>query len=168
MFDIAPSEFLLVALVALVVIGPKDLPKAMRVIGYWVGRARGVTRQFREGFDTMMREAELKELEEKWAAENARIMADHSANAPVMLPHGGTGADPVTAETISDAQMIGDDDYRQAAIQAEPWPDGEAPIAMVPRPHIVPSTPYPAPPSDDEIAAAEGVPPDVAPGSAAA
>ncbi len=40
MFGIDSSEFLLVALVALVVIGPKDLPKAMRVLGYWVGRAR--------------------------------------------------------------------------------------------------------------------------------
>ena len=57
MFDIAPSEFLLVAFVALVVIGPKDLPKAMRVVGYWVGRARAVGRQFRAGFDEMVREA---------------------------------------------------------------------------------------------------------------
>ena len=58
MFDIAPTEFLLVAFVALVVIGPKDLPKAMRVVGYWVGKARGVARQFRAGFDEMVREAD--------------------------------------------------------------------------------------------------------------
>jgi sec-independent protein translocase protein TatB len=76
-FDIAPSEFLLVALVALVVIGPRDLPKAMRVVGYWVGRARGVARTFRTGFDNMVREAELEEMEKKWAAENARILAQH-------------------------------------------------------------------------------------------
>ena len=77
MFDIAPSEFLLVAFVALVVIGPKDLPKAMRVLGYWVGKARGVARQFRSGFDEMVREAELAEMEKKWAAENQRILAEH-------------------------------------------------------------------------------------------
>ena len=59
MFNIDSSEFLLVAIVALVVIGPKDLPKAMRVVGYWVGKARGVSRQFRQGFDNMVREAEL-------------------------------------------------------------------------------------------------------------
>ncbi len=79
MFDIAPSEFMLVAFVALVVIGPKDLPKAMRVVGYWVGRARGVARQFRQGFDSMVREAELEEMEKKWAAENERIMREHPA-----------------------------------------------------------------------------------------
>ncbi|MBI0476572.1 twin-arginine translocase subunit TatB [Sphingomonas sp. MA1305] len=85
MLDIAPSEFLLVAFVALVVIGPKDLPKAMRIVGYWVGKARGVARQFRQGFDNMVREAELEEMEKRWAAENARIMAEHPA-APAEPP----------------------------------------------------------------------------------
>jgi sec-independent protein translocase protein TatB len=74
MFDVAPTELLLVAIVALVVIGPKDLPLALRVLGRWVGKARAVSRQFRAGFDDMIREAELKEMEEKWSAENARIM----------------------------------------------------------------------------------------------
>lgn len=77
MFGIDSSEFLLIALVALVVIGPKDLPKAMRVVGYWVGRARGVARQFRSGFDEMVRETELAEMEKKWSEENARIMREH-------------------------------------------------------------------------------------------
>ena len=86
MFDIAPTELLLCAVVALVVIGPKDLPKAMRVLGYWVGRARGVARHFRSGIDTMMREAELQEMEKKWAEENERIMREHPAEAPQMLP----------------------------------------------------------------------------------
>jgi sec-independent protein translocase protein TatB len=76
-FGIDSSELLLVAFVALVVIGPKDLPKAMRVVGYWVGRARGVARQFRSGFDTMVREAELEEMEKRWATENERIMREH-------------------------------------------------------------------------------------------
>lgn len=82
MFDIAPSEFLLVAFVALVVIGPKDLPKAMRVVGYWVGKARGVARQFRSGFDSMVREAELEEMEKRWASENERIMREHPQTGP--------------------------------------------------------------------------------------
>jgi sec-independent protein translocase protein TatB len=79
MFDIAPTEFLAVAVVALVVIGPKDLPKAMRVLGYWVGKARGAARQFRSGFDNMVREAELAEMEKRWAEENERIMREHGA-----------------------------------------------------------------------------------------
>lgn len=88
MFDIAPTELLLCAIVALVVIGPKDLPKAMRVLGYWVGRARGVARHFRAGIDTMIREAELAEMEKKWAEENERIMREHPAAADEsqMLP----------------------------------------------------------------------------------
>jgi sec-independent protein translocase protein TatB len=88
MFDVAPTELLLCAVVALVVIGPKDLPKAMRVLGYWVGRARGVARHFRAGIDTMIRESELAEMEKKWAEENERIMREHPTadDAPPMLP----------------------------------------------------------------------------------
>jgi sec-independent protein translocase protein TatB len=90
MFDIAPSEFLLVLVVALVVIGPKDLPKAMRVVGHWVGRARAMTRHFRSGIDTMMREAELDEMQRQWAAENERIMREHPAaeTIPSLLDDG--------------------------------------------------------------------------------
>jgi sec-independent protein translocase protein TatB len=80
MFDVASPELLLVAVVAIVVIGPKDLPKAMRVVGYWVGKARGTMRQFRAGFDAMVREAELAEMEKKWAEENKRIMAQHPSD----------------------------------------------------------------------------------------
>lgn len=76
MFDIAPTELLVVAVVALVVIGPKDLPRLMRTVGQWVARARGMARHFRAGLDTMMREAELEEMEKKWKAENERIMRE--------------------------------------------------------------------------------------------
>lgn len=79
MFDIASGELLLVALVALLVIGPKDLPRALRFVGNWVGKARRVASQFRSGFDEMVRQSELEELEKKWAAENERIMREHPA-----------------------------------------------------------------------------------------
>ncbi len=77
MFDIASTELLLVMLVALLVIGPKDLPKVLRVVGKWVGKARGVAAQFRSGFDEMVRQSELEEMEKKWQAENDRIMREH-------------------------------------------------------------------------------------------
>jgi len=83
MLDFNAPEFVVVAIVALLVIGPKDLPKAMRFVGKWFGKARAVARQFRSGFDTMVREAELAELEKQWAAENARIMSEHP---PAALP----------------------------------------------------------------------------------
>lgn len=76
MFDVAPTELLLVLVVALVVIGPKDLPKAMRFVGKWMGKARGMARHFRAGLDTMMREAELEELEKKWREQNESIMRE--------------------------------------------------------------------------------------------
>jgi sec-independent protein translocase protein TatB len=79
-FDIASSELLLVVLVALLVIGPKDLPKALRFVGKWVGKARGVAAHFRSGFDEMVRQSELEELEKKWKAENERILAAHPAD----------------------------------------------------------------------------------------
>jgi sec-independent protein translocase protein TatB len=91
MFDVAPTELLLVAIVALVVIGPKDLPRVLRVVGQWVGKARGVARQFRAGLDEMIRESELADMEKKWAEENARIMAEHPAPA---LPETPTDAAP--------------------------------------------------------------------------
>ncbi len=82
MFDIAPSEFLLLGIVALLVIGPKDLPRAMRVVGQFVGKARGMARQFRSGFDSMLRESELAEMEAKWKAENERIMQEYALVPP--------------------------------------------------------------------------------------
>lgn len=91
MFDVAPTELLLVAVVALVVIGPKDLPRVMRAVGHWVGRARGVARQFRSGFDEMVRESELREMERKWQEENERIMREHPAVAPPADAEAATG-----------------------------------------------------------------------------
>jgi sec-independent protein translocase protein TatB len=127
MFDVSPWELLVLGTVALVVIPPKDLPKAMRVAGYWVGRARGVARQFRAGFDDMLRDAELKEMEERWAAENARIMAEHPPTqmlplsdmtapelpppnrpAPAVADHLAEDAPPVLTEApqVKDAAII--------------------------------------------------------------
>ena len=86
MFDIGYSELLLIAVVALIVIGPKDLPRVMRTVGHWVGRARGMARHFRSGVDTMMREAELEEMEKKWREENERILKDHPFADPMADP----------------------------------------------------------------------------------
>ncbi|SRR5258706_8377869 len=62
MFDIAWSELFVIIIVALVVVGPKDLPKLMRTMGQWAGRARAMADQFRRSFDDMARQAELDEL----------------------------------------------------------------------------------------------------------
>ena len=62
MFDIAWSELFVILIVALVVVGPKDLPKLMRTAGQWAGRARAMADQFRRSFDDMARQTELDEL----------------------------------------------------------------------------------------------------------
>jgi sec-independent protein translocase protein TatB len=75
MFDIGYSELLLIAIVTLLVVGPKELPNLLRTIGRWTGRARSMARHFRSGFDAMVREAEIEEMNKQWAAHNQAIMA---------------------------------------------------------------------------------------------
>lgn len=77
MFDIGADELLLTAVVAIVVIGPKDLPRALRVAGRWVAKMRRMSNAFRAGFENMVREAELEEMEREWKQRNAEIMAAH-------------------------------------------------------------------------------------------
>ncbi|HEX8125378.1 MAG TPA: Sec-independent protein translocase protein TatB [Allosphingosinicella sp.] len=103
MFGVDTSEFLIVAVVALVVIGPKDLPRVMRVVGQWVGRARGMARHFRSGIDTMIRESELEEMEKKWKEENERILRDHPFAAPLADPE-SLGAPAELAPPVNDPE----------------------------------------------------------------
>ena len=82
MFGVDSTELLIIALAALVFIGPKELPTAMRTVGKWVGRARAHARHFTAGIENMMREAELEEMEKRWREENERIMREHPMAAP--------------------------------------------------------------------------------------
>jgi sec-independent protein translocase protein TatB len=61
-FDLGWSEMLVIGAVALVIIGPKELPNALRTAGYWVRKARGLSREFQGSFEQMIREAELDEV----------------------------------------------------------------------------------------------------------
>ena len=65
LFDLGMSELLLIGVVALVVIGPKDLPKALRVAGFWVRKARTLSREFQSSVEQMIREAELDEMRQE-------------------------------------------------------------------------------------------------------
>lgn len=98
MFDIGSTELLLIVIVAVVVIGPKDLPRALYKVGQIVGKARGMARHFRTGIDAMVREVEMEELEKKWADQNKRIMQEHppeASPAPAMEPLAAPSADAV-------------------------------------------------------------------------
>ncbi len=91
MFGVDTSELLLLAVVAWLFIGPKDLPHAMRTVGRWVGKIRGMARHFNSGIEAMVREAELEEMEKQWRAENERIMREFPTVEDVMLPHPENG-----------------------------------------------------------------------------
>lgn len=62
MFDIGWSEMAVILMVALIVIGPKDLPRVARTIGKWTGKARAMAREFQRSLDDMAREAELQDI----------------------------------------------------------------------------------------------------------
>ncbi len=77
MLDFSWSHILIVLIVALVVVGPKDLPRLARMVGQWAGKARRMVSRLREGFDDLSREAELAELrEEIKSLRNERPLAD--------------------------------------------------------------------------------------------
>ncbi len=120
MFGIDWQELLVIVFVAVLVIGPKDLPRAMRTAGKWIGKIRRTSNHFRSGIEAMIREAELEEMEKKWAEQNAQIMAqvpqidlsDHEMRPlpspapeaegdsvpPPPLPDEGTGTDARAAD----------------------------------------------------------------------
>ena len=74
MFGVDSSELFILAVLALIFIGPKELPSTMRTVGRLVGRVRAHGRHFTAGIENIMREAELEEMEKRWREENDRIM----------------------------------------------------------------------------------------------
>ncbi len=63
MFDIGWQELVVIAVVALVVVGPKDMPVAIRAVSRWAAKARGLAREFQQGLDEVVREAELQDIQ---------------------------------------------------------------------------------------------------------
>ena len=128
MFGVDSTELAIVAILALIFIGPKDLPKVLRTVGYWVGRMRGMARHFTAGMENMMREAELEEMEKKWREENERIMRLHPANADYPEPGqpeiGQPDAMPPIAEAPTEPKLP----------FAEPQPGDELPPEKRPLP----------------------------------
>lgn len=103
MFGIDSTEFLVIIIIAVIVIGPKDLPRALYKVGQIVGKAQGMARHFRTGIDAMVREVELEELEKKWAQQNKRIMEEHPPEAtaePTALPAPGNEAEAAAGEHV--------------------------------------------------------------------
>ena len=66
MFDISWSEFAIIAVVALIAIGPKELPGVLRMVGQWIGKARKMAAEFQGQFQEAMREAEMADLKKSF------------------------------------------------------------------------------------------------------
>lgn len=122
MFDIGAAELLVIIIVAVVVIGPKDLPMAMRTAGRWIGKMRRISAHFRSGIDTMVREAELEDMEKKWKAQNEEIMRRSAA-----LTDEAAGAD------TGGAVMTGPAPAADQELSAEPATDDPAPDTPAPK-----------------------------------
>ena len=138
--DIAPSEFLVIAAAAIIFIGPKDMPRAMRTAGRWMGKARRVSNHFRAGLETMIREAELAEMEKEWAAKNAAIMAAHPEGAVMSAEAMGGGAVPAIEAPYAEAPST---PVAMPALPefSPPEPSPPEPLARKPRAKKAPAAP---------------------------
>jgi sec-independent protein translocase protein TatB len=105
MFGVDSTELAVVAILALIFIGPKDLPKVLRTLGYWVGRMRGMARHFTSGIENMVREAELEEMEKKWREENERIMQLHPPEADYPEPGQPDQMPPVVNPEVPEDEL---------------------------------------------------------------
>ena len=105
MFDIGATELLLIAIVAILVIGPKDMPLALRTAGRWIGKLRKVSGHFRAGLDAMVREAELEDMEAKWKAQNEKIMREHPEGMPELSAAEMRPLSPPPEPARSDAEQ---------------------------------------------------------------
>lgn len=132
MFDIGAAELLVIIIVAVLVIGPKDMPLALRHAGRWIGKVRRVSSHFRTGVDAMVREAELEDMEKKWKAQNEAIMKQSAADVeaskgePVM-----TGPPPVEAPVEAADAADAPGASAESALEKPTSPDPSLPEAPV-------------------------------------
>ena len=108
MFDIGASELLVIVIVAILVIGPKDMPTALRTAGRWIGKVRRVSNHFRSGIDAMIREAELEDMEKKWQEQNKKIMAEHPGAEMTELEKSPPAPDPAADDPAPDTSSASD------------------------------------------------------------
>jgi sec-independent protein translocase protein TatB len=125
MFDIGWSEMALILLVALIVIGPKDLPRVARTVGQWVAKGRGMAREFQRALDEMAREAELDKVKseiEKAGRTDIGKTIEKSIDPTGEL---SKAFDPRPSTTSGAKRANGD---QTATAQTEPAPAASAPV----------------------------------------
>jgi len=137
--EIGATELLVIAAVALIVVGPKDLPILLRKLGQWVAKARGMANEFRASFDEMARQSELDELRKE-------VQALRSGN--FMDPMNSAAADASNASVEQvfadiDAGLKGGDVQISpaAAWKTEALPEPEPVVAEKPKRKRAPARP---------------------------
>src|SRR5438094_684229 len=121
MFDISWSELLVIAVVAIVVIGPKDLPRVLRSLGRWTGQVKRMARDFQNQFNEALREAELdtikKDVEDLGKIDPVGDVRNEMAktNAEIMTELKKTATDPVAVAPAAPAPATVTEDKEPAA-----------------------------------------------------
>jgi sec-independent protein translocase protein TatB len=126
MFDFFSWKLLILLAVALIVVGPKDLPRMMHMVGRWAGKARAMANEFKRSFDEMARQTELDELRKEVEALKAKNpLADfqNSLNEPIQHDTPAAAPEP-------DEPRAGEFQVTDTSVPAEPLPAAEpAPAA---------------------------------------
>jgi sec-independent protein translocase protein TatB len=108
MFDIGWSELVVIAVVALIAIGPKELPGVLRMVGQWMGKARKMASEFQGQFNEAMREAEMADLKKSFDEVKEAATGFASGNIMTSLQ-----------KDVSDAMQIGDIDKPKEPVDAQ-------------------------------------------------
>lgn len=151
MFDLAWTEMLVIAVITILVVGPKDLPKVMRGIGNIMGKAKSFSAKFRGDIDALARETEMDDLRKQARAYQDRFRQQQMALEQDFLdPTTGarrSAAKPAAPATPSAAP--GDSASPQAAPVPDPKPATATPASVAPTPADAPAVnERPAPASD--------------------
>ena len=105
MLDIGWTEMLMIAVIAIVVIGPRDLPKMLKTVGGWVRKARSTVRELQTGIEDMAREAELDEV--KKSVESATRVDNWLDDKAVVKPPASPSPPAATSPQPSGAASAG-------------------------------------------------------------
>jgi sec-independent protein translocase protein TatB len=131
MFDFSWSEILLVGIVALVVIGPKDLPRVLRTAGQWMGRARAVAREFQVQVDQLVRESELNDVREH--------MSDVAAMDPRRMIRNWIDPGGQMERQLSAPELLGESHVGESPPAFDPEIEPELPLAEGLPQHALPA-----------------------------
>src|SRR3954468_16722352 len=110
--EVGGSELLMIAAIALIVVGPKDLPILMRKVGHAMGRMRAMAAEFRASFDEMARQSELEELRKEVEAMRAERLD------PVRLTEEAFGHEPPVMRPLDEEPAFDAAAAHAAAIEA--------------------------------------------------